>query len=64
MVTVQASSICDHVTLYLKSFNHQSTTSSEKTPMHEAKQKHTVLTLKQKMEIGKRPENGENHVKI
>jgi hypothetical protein len=32
--------------------------------MHELKQKHTVLTLKQNMEIGKRPKMGENCVKI
>jgi hypothetical protein len=28
---------------------------SSKAPIHELKQKHFVLTLKQKMEIGKRP---------
>jgi hypothetical protein len=32
-ITVEASQIYDHITLYLKSFTHQSAVSPRKTPM-------------------------------
>jgi hypothetical protein len=61
LTTAEASWNCDRTTVYPKSVTHKSVMSLKKTSTEELKQKHTDLTLKQRMKTCKKPEWGETY---
>jgi hypothetical protein len=59
---LEASTICNGITVYLRSFTPQSTVTYGDSHT-ELRQKYVVLNLKQKMEICKRLAKDQNHIK-